>query len=87
MAEHSLEIDHLLEELIEGGAVALCGQRASAIHPLMFGTGKRGVPQCPDCLNVAIARSTAAAALGKTMPTFTASVAVGKRLADGTPVE
>ena len=39
MAGESLAFDHLLEELIEGGAVALCGQRASAIHPLMFGTG------------------------------------------------
>ena len=57
MAGESMIFDHILEELIEGGAVALCGQRASAIHPLMFGTGKRGAPQCPDCMNVALARS------------------------------
>ena len=87
MAGESMIFDHLLEGLIEGGAVALCGQRASAIHPLMFGTGKRGAPQCPDCSNVALARSTAAAAVGKTMPTYTASASVGKRRADGTPVD
>ena len=82
MAEDTLAMDHIMADTTPEGAVALCGERAYAGHPLMFGTGSRGVPQCPACLTAA-----SVGLIGKTMPAFTATATVGKRMADGTPVE
>lgn len=75
----SMAIDHYMAQIVVGGAVALCGERAEAGHPLMFGTGARGVPVCAACV-------AAAAPVGMVAPEFTATVTVGKRMADGTPV-
>lgn len=74
MADDTMAYDHLLTELVPEGAVALCGDRAYAGHPLMFGSGQGERPPCPECL-------AASAAVGKNMPTFAATVAVGKRMA------
>ena len=82
LEENTLAVDHIMAEMIPEGAVALCGERAYAGHPLMFGTGLRGVPQCPACLTAA-----SVTIIGKTMPAFTGTATVGKRMANGTPVE
>ena len=76
----SMTYDHRLERLVDGGALAVCGERAYAGHPLMFGTGKRGASLCPECF------PATDPALGKTMPAFSATAVVGKRMADGTVV-